>query len=109
MTGKNEDNLLRSAAQQNAESIRAVRLRIEQVEAALREQTNLLNLTHDAIYVRDISGTVKYWNRGAEELYGWPAEQAIGKVSHELLETNFPLPLEQIRGEVADAGRWEGE
>jgi PAS domain S-box-containing protein len=110
MTADNEDDLLRSVAQQNAESIRAVRLRAEQqAEATLREQANLLNLTHDAIYVRDMSGTVKYWNRGAEELYGWPAEQAIGRISHELLETNFPVPLEQIREEVADAGRWEGE
>src|ERR1700755_1039714 len=103
MTGKNEDNLLRSADQQNAESIRDVSLRIEQVEAALREQTNLLNITHDAIYVRDIGGTVKYWNRGAEELYGWPAEQAIGKVSQELLKTNFPVPLERIAEQMASA------
>src|SRR5882757_4901323 len=110
MTADNEDNSLRSVAQQNAESIRAVRLRAEQqAEATLREQANLLDLTHDAIYVRDMSGTVKYWNRGAEELYGWPAEQAIGRVSQELLKTNFPVPLEQITEQIASAGRWEGE
>jgi PAS domain S-box-containing protein len=110
MTRDNEDSLLRSVALQNAESIRAVRLRAEQqTEAALREQANLLNLTHDAIFVHDMNGTVKYWNRGAEELYGWPAEQAVGRVIQELLNTVFQVPLEQIEQEVIDAGRWEGE
>ena len=110
MTRDNEDSLLRSVALQNAESIRAVRLRAEQqAEAALREQANLLNLTHDAIFVRDMNGTVKYWNRGAEELYGWPPERAVGSVIQELLKTIFPVPLEQIEQEVVSAGRWEGE
>jgi PAS domain S-box-containing protein len=110
MTRDNDDILLRSVALQNAESIRAVRLRTEQqAEAALREQANLLNLTHDAIFVRDMNGTVKYWNRGAEELYGWPAEQAVGKVALELLKTIFQVPLKQIEEEVIRAGHWEGE
>jgi PAS domain S-box-containing protein len=110
MTADNEDSPLRSVGQQNAESIRAVRLRAEQqAEATLREQANLLNLTHDAILVRDMKGNIKYWNRGAEELYGWPAEQAVGRVSQELLKTIFPAPLEQIEEEVIGAGRWEGE
>jgi len=97
MIADNEDSLLRSVAQQNAESIRAVRLRAEQqTEATLREQANLLNLTHDAIFVHDMNGAVKNWNRGAEELYGWSAEQAVGRVIQELLKTIFQVPLEQI-------------
>src|ERR1700738_2061246 len=110
MTRDNDDILLRSVALQNAESIRAVCLRAEQqAEATLREQASLLNLTHDAIFVRDMNGTIKYWNRGAEELYGWPAEQAVGIVSQVLLKTIFPVSLEQIQEEVIGAGRWEGE
>lgn len=110
MTQDDEDSLLRSVALQNAESIRLVRLRAEQqAEAVLREQANLLNLTHDAIFVRDMHGTAKYWNRGAEDLYGWPAEQAVGRVTHELLKTIFQVPREQIEEEVIGAGRWEGE
>src|SRR6202047_4307233 len=109
MTAGNEDSLLSSAAQQ-AGSIRAVCLRAEQQsEATLREQASLLNLTHDAIFVREMNGTIKYWNRGAEELYGWPAEQAVGRVGHVLLKTIFPVSLEQIQEEVIGAGRWEGE
>jgi PAS domain S-box-containing protein len=110
MASDDEDSPLRSAAQQDAGSVRAVRETAEQLaEATLREQANLLNLTHDAIFVRNMNGTVKYWNRGAEELYGWPAEQAIGRVSQELLKTIFPVPFEQIQEEVVGAGRWEGE
>jgi PAS domain S-box-containing protein len=107
MTADNEDSLLSSVAQQ-AGSIRSVHLRAEQ-RAEASEPPNLLNLTHDAIFVRDMNGTVKYWNRGAEEMYGWPAEQAVGRVSQELLKTIFPVSLEQIQEEVIGAGRWEGE
>jgi len=79
-------------------------------EVALRtQQANLLNLTHDTIFVRDMSDIITYWNRGAEELYGWTAEQAIGKRSHELLQTVFPAPLDEINAELLRTGRWEGE
>jgi PAS domain S-box-containing protein len=78
-------------------------------EAVLREQANLLGLTHDTIFVMDMEGVIKYWNRGAEELYGWTAEQAMGRVVHDLLKTVFPGPLEQIKAEVTRSGRWEGE
>ncbi len=56
-----------------------------------------------------MNGTIKYWNRGAEELYGWQAKQALGRVSQELLKSIFEAPLEQIEKEVIGTGRWEGE
>ena len=59
----------------------------------LREQASLLSLTHDAVYVRDMKGVIRYWNRGAEVLYGWPAEHAVGKVAHELLKTGSPAAI----------------
>ena len=73
------------------------------------QQASLLNLTHDTIFVRDMSEVITYWNRGAQELYGWPPEQAIGKSSHDLLRTVFPLPLDDIRAKFLQTGRWEGE
>jgi PAS domain S-box-containing protein len=79
------------------------------VEETLREQANLLNLTHDAIFVRDMNGVIAYWNRGAEALYGWTAEQAKGKIARELLKTVFPIPRARIIAELLRCGRWEGE
>jgi PAS domain S-box-containing protein len=81
----------------------------KRAEETLREQANLLSLTHDAIFVRDINGAITYWNRGAEELYGWTAEQAEGKIARELLKTVFPIPREGIMAELLSSGRWEGE
>jgi hypothetical protein len=75
----------------------------------LREQASLLNLTHDAVYVRDMKGVIGYWNRGAEVLYGWPAEHAVGKVAHELLKTVSSLPFEKIEADLLRTGGWEGE
>jgi PAS domain S-box-containing protein len=81
-----------------------------EIEAAERiQQASLLNLTHDSIFVRDMSDVITYWNRGAQRLYSWTAEEAIGKRSHEILRTIFPAPLDDIRSEVLQAGRWEGE
>ena len=98
----------------------AVRRRVEaellqfrddlQVEVAVRtQQASLLNLTHDSIFVRDMDFVITFWNRGAQELYGWTAENAIGKHSHELLQTVFPAPHEDIHAELLRTGRWEGE
>jgi len=81
----------------------------DKLKIEVSERSSLLNLTHDTIFVRDMSDSIRYWNRGAEELYGWTPEQAIGKSSHELLRTVFPSPLDDIQAEFLRTGRWEGE
>jgi len=98
----------------------AVRRRIEgelrqardnlEIEVAERtQQASLLNLTHDTIFVRDMSDVITYWNRGAQELFGWTAEEAIGKRAHDLLQSVFSAPIEEIRAELLRSGRWDGE
>ncbi|UVK40707.1 PAS domain S-box protein [Mesorhizobium sp. AR10] len=77
--------------------------------AVSRERARLLDLTHDTIFVRDMNDVITYWNLGAAELYGWQGDQAIGRVSHQLMETIFPAPLEEINAELLRTGRWEGE
>ena len=81
----------------------------KRTEKALRERAQLLDLTHDTIFVRDMSDVITFWNRGAEELYGWKSEQAVGKVSHQLTQTIFAARLEEINAELFRTGRWEGE
>jgi PAS domain S-box-containing protein len=81
----------------------------KRTEETLRQQAELLSLTHDAISVSDMDFRITYWNRGAEELYGWTAEEACGKLSSDLLETVFASPLERIREELLRQGRWQGE
>jgi len=81
----------------------------QQAEEALRERASLLDLTHDTVFVRDMHDVITYWNRGAEELYGWTSEEAIGQVTHQLTRTIFPAPLEAINEELLRTGRWEGE
>jgi PAS domain S-box-containing protein len=78
-------------------------------EAAYRDQAALLDLTYDAIFVRDLNSRLTYWNRAATELYGWAREEACGKVSHVILRTEFPKPLAEIELEVFAAGSWDGE
>ena len=81
----------------------------KRAEETLREQANLLNLTHDAIFVRDMNGVITYWNRGAEALYGWTAGQAEGRIARELLKTVSSVPRDRIMAELLSSGRWEGE
>jgi PAS domain S-box-containing protein len=91
------------------QELREARDKLEIEVAERTQQASLLNLTHDTIFVRDMSEAITYWNRGAQELYGWTPEEAIGKDTHELLRTVFPVPIDEIRAELLRAGRWEGE
>src|SRR6476660_353273 len=76
-------------------------LQNQSAQLALREKAGLLDLTHDTMFVRDANDEITFWNRAAEELYGWKEEEAIGKISHELMRTSFPAPLEKILEKVA--------
>ncbi len=89
--------------------IASIALEREQGEEALRQQARLLDLTHDTVFVRDMNDVITYWNRGAEELYGWEAAEAVGKVAYQLLQTTFPEPLEDITDTLRRTSRWEGE
>ena len=79
------------------------------VEEALEEKARLLDLTTDAILVRDASDRITFWNKGASAMYGFSREEAIGRVSHDLFRTEFPEPLESIREKLLRDGQWAGE
>jgi len=80
---------------------------LKRYAALLRKQTEILDLAH--VLIRGSEDLIVFWNRGAQQLYGWTAEEATGKVSHELLQTQFPEDLAEIRARLFRDGEWEGE
>ena len=77
--------------------------------ARLRLQTDLINLARDAIIVRDPASRILVWNEGAEELYGWTAQEAVGRVTHALFKTRCPGSRAAIQAQLDREGAWEGE
>lgn len=77
--------------------------------ATLKDQAELLELARDAIFVRDMDGSITYWNHGAERAYGWLKDEALGKQSHTLLNTQFPSPVQSIQQQLLQEKFWEGE
>jgi PAS domain S-box-containing protein len=75
----------------------------------LHDQAVILDLANESIFLRDVNDLASYWNQGAERLYGWTREEALGRVSHELLQTIFPQPVSVIRSELLEKGSWQGE
>jgi PAS domain S-box-containing protein len=73
----------------------------------LEELTHALGLA--PAMVRTLDGRILLWGRGLEALYGWSAEEAVGHISHELLATEFPVPLPEIEAALLETGEWQGE
>jgi PAS domain S-box-containing protein len=78
-------------------------------EKIIAGQAALLELAHDAIFVRDLDGRVTYWNAGAEQAYGFTRAEAVGQISRVMLGTQFPEPLPSIEATATKHGRWDGE
>jgi PAS domain S-box-containing protein len=84
-------------------------LELVRQKRAFEQQSQLLDLAHDAIIVTDLEGHVTFWNRGAEEMYGWSRHEALRRDLTELLRTELPEPRDAILERLASQGRWEGE
>jgi PAS domain S-box-containing protein len=80
-----------------------------QTERRLAEQARLLDLTNDAVIVRDPQNRILYWNRGAEEMYGFSHEEALGKITPQLLRTTHPGNYKSIQKDLERDNRWSGE
>ena len=81
----------------------------ERAEELLLLQAQLVDSTYEPIIAWDLGGVILYWNRAAEELYGYSSEQAVGSVVHQLLRTVHPIPLDDILRQLSSMKLWSGE
>jgi PAS domain S-box-containing protein len=69
--------------------------------------TRAFDLAH--AMVRDLDGRICFWSSSMQRLYGWSSAEALGRVSHDLLKTEFPKQLDEINAELLSSGHWLGE
>ncbi len=81
----------------------------KRTEEALRQQADLLEQAHEAIFVWELDGQITYWNRGAEALYGYNASETVGFSSHDLLLVGDPAELDRRLWQLRTEGLWSGE
>jgi PAS domain S-box-containing protein len=79
----------------------------KEAEAHVRQQATLMDYAHEALIVRETGGTIRYWNHGAEALYGYSAADAIGTPIHALFGAEERV--EELEQALAQQGVWEGE
>ena len=80
-----------------------------QLAEELRQKTELLKLSREAVLVVDLSDKIAFWSDGAEQLYGWKRADALGRSPLELLQTQLPRPVAQIETILRREPHWEGE
>ena len=80
---------------------------LQEQRIRLRDLVTTLDLA--TILSRDLDGTIRFWSRGCERLYGWTQEQAVGQSCQHLLRTQFPVPLQEIEQHLLQAGEWRGD
>jgi PAS domain S-box-containing protein len=81
----------------------------KKAEEAMEKQADLINLSPDAIIVRKLDGVITFWSKGAEKLYGFTKDEAIGQNINDLLKTELPQSLETIQNTLKTEGKWSGE
>jgi PAS domain S-box-containing protein len=81
----------------------------KRAEKQIREQAALLDQAQDAILVRDLDQHILFWNKGAEKIYGWTAEEVTGKNASELLYKEHSAQLDAARQAIVQNGEWKGE
>ena len=80
----------------------------KRIEVQIAEQARLLDVARDGIMVRDFEGKILYWNKGAERMYGWTSDEAIGRNVVGLFQAN-PQKFEKITELTIKNGEWQGE
>ena len=78
-------------------------------EEKIRQQAALLDVATDAIKVQALDHKILFWNKGAEHLYGWKAQEALGRKANQLLYQEISLQSQEVQQLVVKYGSWQGE
>lgn len=70
---------------------------------------DLLMLSHEPMFAWKLNGAIEFWNTGAERLYGFATNEAVGHSSHSLLQTKHPIELTELRSQLRNKRSWSGE
>lgn len=70
---------------------------------------NLLMLSYEPMLAWNLDGSIEFWNAGAERLYGFAPNEAVGRISHALLQTKFPIEFTELRSKLRNERYWSGE
>jgi PAS domain S-box-containing protein len=79
------------------------------IQQAAERLASLLKLSYEPIVVWHLDGPIEFWNTGAERLYGFAPHEAVGRSSHALLRTKFPIEFTDLRSQLRNEGHWSGE
>ena len=67
---------------------------------------NLLMLSYEPMLAWNLDGSIEFWNAGAERLYGFAPNEAVGRISHALLQTKFPIEFTELRSTLRNDRYW---
>src|SRR6202047_1165120 len=70
---------------------------------------NLLTLSYEPMLAWRLDGAIEFWNAGADRLYGFASSEAVGAISHALLQTKFPIEFTEVRSRLRSERYWSGE
>jgi PAS domain S-box-containing protein len=83
--------------------------RLEATPDRAERLANLLTLSYEPMLVWQLNGPIEFWNTGADRLYGFTPEEAIGRSSHALLQTKFPVEFTEWITQLQNERYWSGE
>jgi PAS domain S-box-containing protein len=103
------ERLAKAETQRTGSRVSASQIVRRLIREFLHDQLSFPDRAREAIIVRDQDGTIRYWSREAELIYGWTSQEVLGTRTHNLFKTKFPASLATIEKEVRNKLSWKGQ